>query len=258
MQARALGEFLRSRRRRVSPVDVGFPAGPGRRTAGLRREEVAVLAGIGVSWLTRLEQGAAGGVSAEVLDALAAALRLDDAERAHLHHLAGLGGRRLDAAVDDADRPADHGAVTRLVDALVPNPAYVLDPRWRLAAWNASLTEVIAPLAGHGPGASFLEVFLTDPDLRTIVPDWDVQARRVVTQFRLHAAEFPGPETERVADALSATSDVFRDVWRAQDVDRFQTTRRSFTVGGDVRHFEQHRMAFADRPGWTLTVFVPG
>lgn len=256
MQARALGDFLRSRRERVSPADVGLPTSTARRVRGLRREEVAVLAGIGVSWLVRLEQGAASGVSAGVLDAIADALALDAAERTHLHHLAGLGPRPA-MPVESSDEDDGDGAMHRLVES-VPDPAYVLDPRWRLASWNDALTALVPPLAGHGPGASFVDIFLTDPDVRRVIPDWEFQARRIVTQFRLHAAEFPGPETERVADALSAISPLFRDVWRAQDVDRFQTTTRSFVVDGTVVEFEQHRLAFSDRPGWTLTVFVPG
>lgn len=253
MQSRALGEFLRSRRERVSPVDVGLPPATGRRVRGLRREEVAVLAGIGVSWLTRLEQGAASGVSADVLDALAGALCLDDAERAHLRHLAGLAGP---VAVEGDDATMDEGPLRRLVDS-TPYPAYVLDPRWHLEAWNDALTRLVPPLARYGAGASFPEIFLTDPEVRDVMPDWEDQARRVVTQFRLHAAEFPGPETERVADALTAASDLFRHVWRAQDVDRFQTGTRTFLVESGAVEFEQHRLALIDRPGWTLTLLVP-
>lgn len=212
-----------------------------------------MLAGVGVSWLTRLEQGSASAVSASVLDALAAALRLDEAGRMHLHHLAGLPAR------PDADAGADAtpGVLDRLVAALAPNPAYVLDPRWSLVAWNEALAELIPSLAARRHGVSFLEVFLTDPDVREVVDDWEEQARRVVTQFRSHAAEFPGPDTERVIDTVSAASPLFARVWREHDVDRFQTATRSFTTEGVHRTFEQHRMALTDQPGWTLTLFVP-
>lgn len=140
--------------------------------------------------------------------------------------------------------------------ALSPAPAYVLDPRWRLVAWNEALTDLIPPLRDRQSGASFLEIFLTDAAVRDVLPDWEAQASRIVTHFRLHVAQFPGPQAEHLVDALSANSSIFREVWRAQDVDRFQTMARSFLVAGSTVQFDQHRLEFADRPGWTLTVFV--
>src|SRR3954469_8672311 len=111
--------FLRSRRARVTPADVGMPAGEGRRTPGLRREEVAVLAGVGVSWYTWLEQGRDINVSADVLDAIARVLRLEPAEREHLYLLADLNPPQ---AAPSEGRVPD--AVRRLLEGWLPRPAY--------------------------------------------------------------------------------------------------------------------------------------
>src|SRR5262245_22949812 len=127
-----LREFLRSRRARVSPEQAGLPDGGRRRTPGLRREEVAVLAAVGVSWYTWLEQGRDITVSAEVLDAISRVLLLDGAERAHLYRLAGL------------NPPAPQPAPARLavpelqhvLDAWLPRPAYIRDRHWNFAALN--------------------------------------------------------------------------------------------------------------------------
>ena len=128
MKADELGDFLRTRRQRLDPASVGFPTGTNRRTSGLRREEVAVLAGVGVSWLTRLEQGRANRVSADVLNGLATALRMSATERAHLFSLAGVHFRATVA--DDAGAAETH---RRLVEGLNPSPAYILDHHWNLA-----------------------------------------------------------------------------------------------------------------------------
>lgn len=130
MRAAELGAFLRSRRGRVDPTSRGFP-GTRRRTSGLRREELATLAGVTVSWLTKLEQGQAHAVSSEVLDALARALDLNEAERVHLFALAGY---------RTGEPSGGHAHVTpalrALLDELEPNPAYLLDRNWNIVAWN--------------------------------------------------------------------------------------------------------------------------
>src|SRR5687767_13418801 len=129
MRAAELGEFLRSRRARVDAADFGFPADR-RRATGLRREELASIAGVTVSWLAKLEQGRAHAVSSEVLGALARALRLGEAERAHLYALAGF---RVDESpiADSQVTPA----LRKLLDDLEPNPAYLLDRAWNIVAW---------------------------------------------------------------------------------------------------------------------------
>src|ERR1700690_1135317 len=127
-----LAEFLRARRAALGPADVGLPAGGRRRTQGLRREEVALLAGVSVSWYTWLEQGRPINASVDVLDALARALQLDAVERDHLLALAGHPMRRPIAP--GGERASD--ALRRLLRSLEPAPAYILGPRWDFVEWN--------------------------------------------------------------------------------------------------------------------------
>src|SRR5918992_3467218 len=127
-----LAEFLKHRRALVSPESAGLDANRRRRTPGLRREEVAQLAGVGLSWYTWLEQGRDIKPSAQVLDALARVLRLDRAERAHLFHLA-----RVELPLPPSDYPRSAPPeLSAVVAALLPNPAYLLGPRTDLLAWN--------------------------------------------------------------------------------------------------------------------------
>src|SRR5215211_8048212 len=133
-----LADFLRTRRAEVAPGDLGVEANGRRRTPGLRREEVAQLAGVGLSWYTWLEQGRDIRPSAQVLDAIARVLRLDAAERAHLFHLA-----RVELPLPDGDYPREASPALRaFVDGLEPNPAYVAGPRADVLAWNAAATRV--------------------------------------------------------------------------------------------------------------------
>src|SRR4051794_17753537 len=130
-----LGEFLRARREALQPGDVGLPVGGRRRTPGLRREEIALLAGVSVTWYTWLEQGRRINASRDVLLALARALRLDEAGRAHLLALANADGK----ASDPVDRVIEApDAINRLIMSMEPAPAYVLGPRWELVSWNAA------------------------------------------------------------------------------------------------------------------------
>lgn len=142
MDRRQLAEFLRSRRARVLPADVGLPAGARRRTPGLRREEVARLAGISVDYYARMEQGRGPRPSRQVLSALARALRLFDAERAHLYHLVG----EVPAPPTGPSRDVPAG-VLHLLDRLDDTPAYVIDAKYELLAWNP----MAAALMGEPP-----------------------------------------------------------------------------------------------------------
>src|SRR5215472_13512147 len=128
-----LSDFLRTRRAKIVPSDVGLADGARRRTPGLRREEVALLANIGTTWYTRLEQGLPINVSADVLQSISRALRLTIDERRHLYLLAGM---PLAVTPDEDERVSD--LTQRVLEALNPNPAYVLGRRWDVLAWNRS------------------------------------------------------------------------------------------------------------------------
>ena len=249
-----LGEFLRSRRSRLDPAAVGFPSADRRRAPGLRREELASIAGVTVSWLAKLEQGRAHSVSADVLDALARALQLDDVERAHLFALAGF---RADAR--DVARPQVTTALRNLLDELDPNPAYLLDRTWDIVAWNAAEANLFPGLLRQ-PSATpnLLELVFTDADLQRLMVDHDDEMVRLVSQFRLHCTDWPDDgELHAVVTELRATSQPFAQLWDAKDVAPFVTTRRVFDhpLAGRLE-FDHHRFATLDQPGGQLVVYT--
>ncbi|MFI7103703.1 helix-turn-helix transcriptional regulator [Streptomyces sp. NPDC050161] len=203
--------FLRSRRARLTPADVGMPAGAGRRTPGLRREEVAVLAGVGVSWYTWLEQGRDINVSADVLDAVARVLRLDDAERAHLYLLSGL--NPPPSPPKDQDVP---DGLRRVIDGWLPRPAYVVDRHWNLVAVNRAARLVF----GYGDtDHNCLVTFFTSARYRAALCHWEDAARQVAGQFRADAARYPDdPEFGRLAADMCAASPAFAEIWAEHPV----------------------------------------
>ncbi|MFF7858854.1 helix-turn-helix domain-containing protein [Streptomyces sp. NPDC007904] len=210
---RALGGFLRARRGRVAPEHVGIAAGGRRRVRGLRREELAQLAGISVDYYVRLEQGRATQPSREVLDALARALGLDAAERRHLDTLAG--ARR--APVPEAGVGP---VLRRVLDAMAGVPAFVTDHRLDVVAWNDLGAELIGGLGDPGRrdrnNARFL--FL-DPASRLVHPDWEDRAAEAVGQLRVATGRFPDDaELAALITGLAARSPEFERIWATGEV----------------------------------------
>jgi transcriptional regulator with XRE-family HTH domain len=253
MQGTELGDFLRTRRERLQPGDVGLPTSTGRRTAGLRREEVAVLANIGASWLTRLEQGKANRVSADVLAALADALRLSAAERTHLFALAG-----VRAPTPTVPGTASEHSHRTLVDGLDPNPAYILDHAWNLVCWNRAETRLFPVLAGEDGIANLLRLTLDTPALQTFMTDWDEEVVRLTRQFRLHLTQYPSEEGTALVAELRASHPEFAAAWGRHDVAVFSPQVRSFRhpVVGELV-FDHHRLALPDHPGWSVVIYTP-
>jgi len=251
MRATELGDFLRTRRERLDPAAVGIPRGSNRRTPGLRREEVAVLAGLGVSWLTRLEQGRANRVSAEVLGGLATALRLSGTERAHLFSLAGvaLAAEAVDSSPNESHR--------RLVDGLNPNPAYLLDHHWDLVAWNKSEEELFPLLKTSGPNPNLLRLFLEHGELQDFIDDWPLEVERLTRQFRAHMAQFPSEGLIELSVELRAKHKTFSTAWDRHDVAPLAPKIRVINHPTGQLSFDQHRLALPDHPGWQLVLFVP-
>jgi len=254
-----LAEFLRARRAALAPGDVGLPATGRRRTQGLRREEVALLAGVSVSWYTWLEQGRPINASPDVLDALARALHLDAVERDHLLALAGHPARRPIAPGGDSVP----GAVQRLLDALEPAPAYVLGPRWDFLAWNGPFGALF-PAVDRLPAEerNLVWVMFANADARALVGDWEREARRVLSQFR--AEIVPLQEDAAVValvDRLRGASPEFAQWWPRHDVGGFETHRRLFHHPHAGRlEFETQQLVPAGEPDLRIVVHlaVPG
>jgi transcriptional regulator with XRE-family HTH domain len=220
-----LAAFLRARRNALTPAEVGLPAGRSRRTPGLRREEIAMLAGVSVTWYTWLEQGRRINVSTDVLEALARALRLDDAERQHLLTLA------VRAPAAHADNVADvPDALVRLITSMEPAPAYVLGPRWEFLAWNrpqARLYPVIERL--DDAERNLLWAMFAEPSVRPLLDDWPAQARRILAEFRAGTAALrDDPQVTTLVDRLRDASREFADWWPQLDVAQFQTRLRRY------------------------------
>lgn len=213
----SLGEFLRNRRGRVAPAEVGLPAGAGRRqTPGLRREELAALAGVSVDYYTRLERGRDTNPGRAVLDALATVLRLDADERAHLHLLAGggTGPKRGTSATEP--RPA----LVALLEMVRPTPAYVLTQTSDLLAANV---EGGALLPGLTVPGNLVRYVFTHPAAREVFGSW----RRMAEDCVAHLRTLDDSPKQLVAE-LCGSSAEFADLWAHYDVREKSGARRTF------------------------------
>lgn len=249
-----LGDLLRSRRERLSPADVGLPPGTRRRTRGLRREEVAALAAISPTYYAFLEQGRELNPSRQVLDALASALRLTPAERAHLHELAHPASPPAPSAETLAP------GVAELVDRLDPAPAYVTGRRWDVLAANRAACLLWTDWWALPPAdRNMVWWMLTAPRARDVFVHWEREAVAQLARFRTAAARHPGdPAYAELIDRLRAASPEMRDWWPRHDV-------APLSSGGKVlRHPVLGELALrhvvltvADAPEQKLVAFHP-
>jgi transcriptional regulator with XRE-family HTH domain len=251
----ALGAYLRNRRTKLDPASFGVSGGR-RRTAGLRREEVAQRAGISATWYTWLEQGRGGSPSADVLDRIAQALRLTDVEREHLF-LIGLGrppGNRYRGS--DAITPR----LQRLLDTLTCSPAIVRTATWDVVAWNRAAAVVLTDYGALPPDQrNVLRMMFRDSRVRAAQPEWEPVARLVVAAFRIDAARAGADaEVAPLVEELCRSSAEFAAMWRDNDVQ---------THGDGVKHLrhpqvgllalEYSSFAVDGRPDLSLIVYNP-
>jgi transcriptional regulator with XRE-family HTH domain len=209
-----LSDFLRTRRAKITPSDVGLADGARRRTPGLRREEVALLANIGSTWYTRLEQGLPINVSTDVLAAIARALRLTSDERRHLYLLAGLA---LSFAPHEDEQVS--GLVLRVLETLEPSPAYVRGRRWDALAWNRSADALADFSSATGLARNIVWRLFRDENSQCRYGDLPCMMRRCVANFRTVAAKYPGdPAFIELIDDLRTNSPEFRQLWAEHDV----------------------------------------
>lgn len=250
----ALGAFLRDRRDRLTPAQAGIGAFPGaRRVPGLRREELAVLAGLSPDYYSRVEQGRQANVSVEVLDALARALRLDDVERAHLHDLAAPARRRRSVA--DAPQRADPGLL-RVMAALDHLPVLLLGRRGDVLASNALLTAVLGQELE--PGSSFTRYLLLDPTARELIVNWVDFAQLMVAALRRESGRRPHDRqlATLVAEVRAADPDVDR-WWDDHAVRDYAsaTKRIQHPAAGDLS-FDIEIVAGPNDPDQRLVVYT--
>ena len=277
-------EFLATRRAKITPQQAGLPAyGGNRRVPGLRREEVALLAGVSIDYYVRLERGNLAGASEEVLDAVAGALRLDDAERAHLYDLARAVARRPPRRARRARGPIPD-SVLRVLESMTDSPAFIRNGRLDILAANRLGRALYSPLYGdpfhgdpfHGDrahGAPFhgdraqepvniARFQFLDPCGRDYFPDWEESVNTTVSLLRTEAGRAPHDrDLTGLVGELATRSEEFRTAWAKHNVRLHHTGRKSFrhpAVGVLTLDFDA--MELPAQPGLTLTAYsaAPG
>ncbi|ONH30507.1 helix-turn-helix transcriptional regulator [Pseudofrankia asymbiotica] len=251
-----LAAFLRSQRARLRPADVGLPAGHGRRrTPGLRREEVVALSGVSLTWYTWLEQGRPIPASAQVVDALARALRLDPDQHRHLRVLADLPTPPVTTPTETATP-----RLRRLVDAAAPNAASLYDRYYDFIAWNDAYVRL-----RHDPGSmppprrNLLWMMFTDTENRRRMVNWEPAARAVLGQFRAAAGRRPDdPRFAELVSALTDASPEFRRWWASYPVRDFRpaTVVIDHPVAGRIA-LDLYQLRPVEYPDLLLVLQVP-
>lgn len=256
LRRRELGAFLRSRRERIAPEQVGLPRGRRRRTPGLRREEVAHLSAVGVTWYTWLEQARDIQVSSQVLDALARALLLDPSERSHLFALAGAMDRTPGAECSGiVSQP-----VRQMLTQLEPYPACVQNARFDVLAYNRTYGKLLCDLdALPFEDRNCLWLTFTDPDWRLALVDREETLRLMTASFRAAMAQHVGdPLWKSLLKRLQLASEEFCEVWERHEVVQSTIKIKRFrhpSVG--LLHFNPTRMWLGGSQSARLNVYVP-
>jgi transcriptional regulator with XRE-family HTH domain len=250
-----LAAFLRSRRERIAPEQVGVPPMGRRRTPGLRREEVAQLAGVGVTWYTWLEQGRDIKVSEQVLEAIARTLLLDRDERAHLFSLAG--------AIDQhvaAECAAVPPQLRAMIKQLEPFPACVMNAKYDILAYNSTYGRLIIDMDAVPPeDRNCMWLCFTDPDWREGLLDWEDGATRMVANLRwLMADHVAEPSWKLLVKRLRAASPEFTELWERHEVRSIENKTKQVRnpLVGDLR-LDVMNTWLSPRPGTRLHVYSP-
>lgn len=250
----ALADFLRMRRARLAPEEVGLPPGGRRRTDGLRREEVALLASVGVSWYTALEQGRDIHPSEQVLESLAETLRLSADEREHLFRLAGQPAPMRTLPADEQISPA----LQLMIQALDPHPAYVVGRYWDSLLWNRAAELVFALNDGIPPyPQNVIWRAFADP-AREQAPEREGIGRALVARFRADSARYPGdPRFAQLIADLQQVSGRFRLWWSQHDVSSTPDCHKNIqhaTLG--LLQFEQMALEAPTNPDLRVMIYA--
>ena len=249
-QRRLLGDFIRAHRERTRPS-----VGAGRRrTPGLRREELAALAGISATWCAWIEQGRPVQASAEALGRLAQALSLTHAERAYLFELAG----RLDPDMQSqCVEDAPHSLAAAV--SATSHPAYGLDRLWNACCWNEAASDLFRGWLDGDNERNLLRFVFLDKSARALIPDWQDRARRLLAEFRADFGHtFRDAHMATFIEALKEASALFARTWDNQDVQHRIGGVRSFNhPEHGILKFEQHAFNLAERADYKLVLLTP-
>ncbi|MEU9173268.1 helix-turn-helix transcriptional regulator [Streptomyces sp. NPDC048420] len=252
-----LGDFLRSRRARIQPEDVGLPSYGRRRVPGLRREEVAQLAGVSVDYYIRLEQGRGPSVSDAVLDAIARVLRMDGTEHAYLRTVAR--PPKKDRHRHSTPPPGVRPGVQRLLDSMEHTPAFVLGPAMEALAWN-SLGDALQGFSRLAPARrNVVRQLFLEPEGRDLYPEWNTVAAQCVATLRLRAGEYADDRDVReLVGELSLKSEDFRRLWADHQVRAcmYGVKRFRHPVAGPLT-LSYESLTLPESPEQTLVVYTP-
>ncbi len=248
------GAFLRAHRERLQPAMFGLERGQRRRTPGLRREELAALAGVSATWLAWIEQGRDVQVSTNAVTRLARVLRLSPAERFYLFSLAGRTDPERAEAEDDA-MPEGPAAIAMALAM----PAYLIDRAWTARAWNAAASRLFTGWLGGASERNLLRFIFLDEAARRLIADWEIRARRVAAEFRAdYSRHLAAPDLRALAQELASASPLFAEAWEAHAVVEREGGLRLFDHPEDGRlAFRQTTLTPARHPDWKLVVLEP-
>ncbi|MCK7627987.1 helix-turn-helix transcriptional regulator [Streptomyces sp. RS10V-4] len=249
-----LAAFLRSRRERITPEQVGLPRGARRRTPGLRREEVAQLGAVGVTWYTWLEQGRDIHVSPQVLDAVARALLLDRAERSHLFALAGVADPQPGKECTGVPR-----ALRDILDQLSPYPAAVQNSKFDILAYNGTYGQLMGDLdAVPEEDRNCMWLAFTHPEWRASLVDRESTVRRMTAKFRAAMAEhLAEPGWKALVARLTEASPEFREIWAQHEVERATSAVKVFRHPVGVLQLATTNLWTGPNPGPKALVYTP-
>ncbi|AMO96410.1 helix-turn-helix domain protein [Collimonas fungivorans] len=252
---KALGEFIKTQRTQLPTAALRLGGNTRRRTPGLRREEVAQLCDISVTWYTWIEQGRTVSVSAAALARIAEALQLSRAKRAYLFELSG----KKDPQAQEAQAQEIPAEILAVTDA-IKTPAYLLDRHWNAVAWNrAAKTLFVGWLDKKGAGRNLLEYTYCTADATNLISDWEQRASRLAAEFRADCGMYlDEPEIAELVARLSAASDAFKRAWNLHDVVEKEGGERRFShpVLGQLS-YRQVNLRVANRPELKLVMLLP-
>lgn len=258
-RAQELGAFLRARRESIDPQRLGLPSVGRRRTPGLRRDDVALLADISVTWYTRLEQGRPIRASAKVLNALAAALQCSAAETDHLFTLAGLGGQGAAARAPICEQLSAYNQA--ILDRLDPFPALIQNARFTIIGFNQAYRRLVGVDIDALPkdDRNCLYLALTNPIWRSRLTDWDDVMQRSIAMFRSAMAEHANdPQWQQQLQRYFDVSDEFRQIWQRYEVRGIENQVKGFRLPGmGIINLQQTNWWSAPKNGDRLLVYVP-
>ncbi|MBN6363493.1 MULTISPECIES: helix-turn-helix transcriptional regulator [Providencia] len=250
-----LADFLKNKRESVSPEQLGLPRSTRRRTSGLRREEVAALAGVGLTWYTWLEQGRDIGVSNQFLDNLSKALLLNSAERQHLYLLTQ---NREPSATGQTEHHVP-AAITRMINDFPSDYlCYVLNLHWDVLAFNALADKYFHFSSAEPYYCNFLYLLFMDERYQTRFPNWPLVTQQLLASFRRdYARTKNNPHIQKLVNTLSSKSDYFNTLWNKHEIYQPCTGIREISYQNCTQHYDYTSLTFDIDKGNRLLVYMP-